>query len=299
MNSPPEKQGLLVYTDLDGSLLDHHDYGFEPAREIIECLNREGIPWLLNTSKTLAELLSLRETLHNQHPMIVENGGGIVIPEAYPLLNSALFANSLLENSLPNTSLSEATSDNHASGFRLKTIGTNRSDILALLGPLHQRFSFTGFSNMTAAELCEVTGLSSSQAEQALKREFSEPLLWRDSEEKLAQFQQIINRHSLQLLRGGRFIHVIGNSDKGNAMNWLTALYRASNHQLKTVALGDGENDVAMLEAADLPVLIRSPVHPPPRVQHANVTYTQLCGPAGWREALEALLAKYGYPCSE
>lgn len=273
---------LLIFTDLDGTLLDHHDYNFAPAVATIELINELGIAWIFNTSKTLAELLPLRETLNNQHPMIVENGGGIAIPVGYPLaLPSQL-----------DQALSNSTNDLAHPGFQLITMGERREHILDILKPLRAQFTFTGFSDMSVAELVELTGLSTAQAGQALQRDFSEPIIWQDSEEKFEQFHQLISGHSLHLLRGGRFIHVIGNSDKGVAMRWLAALYRQTGPALKTVALGDGENDVAMLEAADIPVVIRSPVHRPPPVQHENILLTEGYGPNGWAQALHTLLKK-------
>lgn len=274
---------LLIFTDLDGTLLDHHDYNFTPAVGTIKLINKLGIVWIFNTSKTLAELLSLRETLTNQHPMIVENGGGIVIPISYPLA---------LPSQIKHAP-SKSTNDLLHHGFQLITMGERREHILEILKPLRAQFTFTGFNDMSVDELIELTGLSTTQAEQALQRDFSEPIIWQDSEEKFEQFHQLVTGHSMHLLRGGRFIHVIGNSDKGIAMRWLAALYRKTRPELKTVALGDGENDIAMLEEADIPVIIRSPAHSPPPVQRENTVLTQDYGPSGWTQALQALLKKF------
>jgi mannosyl-3-phosphoglycerate phosphatase len=271
---------LLIFTDLDGTLLDHHDYNFAPAQETIKSINKLGVVWILNTSKTLAELLTLRETLNNQHPMIVENGGGIAIPIGYPLTLPAQL----------NRTLDKSTSDLVHQGFQLITMGERRQHILDILKPLRAQFTFTGFNDMSTAELVKLTSLSTTQAEQALQRDFSEPIIWQDSEEKFEQFRQLVTGHSLRLLKGGRFIHVIGNSDKGIAMRWLAALYHQTRPELKTVALGDGENDIAMLEEADIPVIIRSPAHNPPPVQRENTVLTQGYGPSGWSQALQALL---------
>lgn len=278
--APPN---LLIFTDLDGTLLDHHDYNFAPAVATIKLINKLDIVWIFNTSKTLAELLTLRETLSNQHPMIVENGGGIAIPADYPLaLPSPL-----------KRAPRKSTSDLVHRDFQLITMGEPREHILKILKPLRAQFSFTGFNDMSVVELVEFTSLSTEQAEQALQRDFSEPIIWQDSEEKFEQFHQLVTEHSLHLLRGGRFIHVIGNSNKGMAMRWLATLYRQTRPELKTVALGDGENDIAMLEEADIPVIIRSPVHSPPPVQRKNTILTQGYGPSGWSQALHALLKKF------
>jgi predicted mannosyl-3-phosphoglycerate phosphatase (HAD superfamily) len=58
------------------------------------------------------------------------------------------------------------------------------------------------------------------------------------------------------------------------------------------VALGDGDNDAAMLEAADYAVIVRSPSHPPPQFsRRERMLITNACGPAGWDEALRRLLS--------
>ncbi len=274
---------LLIFTDLDGTLLDHHDYTFAPAAQTIAQLNTLGVVWIFNTSKTLAELLTLRETLSNQHPMIVENGGGIAIPEGYPLT---------LPPQLSRT-LDKSTSDLVHQKFQLITMGERRQHILDTLKPLRAQFTFTGFNDLSVTELTELTGLTTIQAEQAIQRDFSEPIIWQDSAEKFQQFHQLITQNSLQLLRGGRFIHVIGNSDKGIAMRWLTSLYHQTNPELKTVALGDGENDIAMLEDADIPVIIRSPEHNPPHIQNTKTLLCEHLGPRAWAQVLQTLLKTF------
>lgn len=44
----------VVYTDLDGSLLDHHSYSFEPAQTMLMHLAARGIPLIPCTSKPAA-----------------------------------------------------------------------------------------------------------------------------------------------------------------------------------------------------------------------------------------------------
>lgn len=271
LSGPGEPTNFLVFTDLDGTLLDHHTYDFGPALPAISLLNKRSIPWVLNTSKTLAELVDLRISLNNHHPMIVENGGGIAMPPCYPL--------------------SDVTCDGLSHGFQLKTIGTNRTGILDTLSELHHNFVFTGFNDMSVAELVNVTGLSSIQAKQAMERKFSEPILWQDTQQKLDEFTELLATRSLRLLRGGRFIHVIGNCDKGTAMEWLSSRYRDTKPKIKTIALGDGENDIAMLKQADIQVIIRSSVNEAPLLPASyEAIITDQIGPKGWNAALLTLL---------
>ncbi|MEM9568306.1 MAG: HAD-IIB family hydrolase, partial [Cyanobacteria bacterium P01_E01_bin.34] len=71
---------LLVFTDIDATLVDHQTYSFEAALPAIARLKRLGYPIIFNSSKTIAEQQQLRIELNIQAPFIVENGAAVVIP---------------------------------------------------------------------------------------------------------------------------------------------------------------------------------------------------------------------------
>lgn len=50
----------LLFTDLDGSLLDHHSYDWQPARAWLKRLKQLGVPVIPVTSKTRSEIVPLR-----------------------------------------------------------------------------------------------------------------------------------------------------------------------------------------------------------------------------------------------
>ena len=77
------KSPALIFTDLDGSLLDHDSYSFAPAAPLLNNLETEYIPVIPTTSKTFAEVQKLRVKLNNRHPFIIENGAAIAIPSNY------------------------------------------------------------------------------------------------------------------------------------------------------------------------------------------------------------------------
>ncbi len=74
---------LVIFTDLDGSLLDADTYRYDAARAALEELTACQVPLVLCTSKTWAEVEPLRQELGNTDPFIVENGGGVYIPSSY------------------------------------------------------------------------------------------------------------------------------------------------------------------------------------------------------------------------
>ena len=83
-----------------------------------------------------------------------------------------------------------------------------------------------------------------------------------------------------------------GQACKGDAMQWLVAEFERQFPQqsFASIALGDGNNDIGMLNAADYAVRIKSPVNPFPVLKRVEHTYdSTLTGPAGWSECLERL----------
>ena len=70
------KQACWIVTDIDGTLMDHN-YDLTPALSTIKMLKGNGIPVIPCTSKTAAEVRSLRKEIGLEDPYIVENGGAV------------------------------------------------------------------------------------------------------------------------------------------------------------------------------------------------------------------------------
>jgi len=72
---------VVVFTDLDGTLLDHQTYEWEEAKPALNRCKALQVPLILVSSKTRAEMDVLRHELGLISPFISENGGGIFFPE--------------------------------------------------------------------------------------------------------------------------------------------------------------------------------------------------------------------------
>ena len=80
-------QKILIFTDLDGSLLHRDTFKFEEIKDYIKQLLSKGIFIIPNTSKTEKEILQFNNELGSNLPYICENGAAI---KGLELLNSNL-----------------------------------------------------------------------------------------------------------------------------------------------------------------------------------------------------------------
>jgi hypothetical protein len=60
---PSLQDTLLVFSDLDGSLLDIHTYEWQPAMPWLDRLQDNQVPVILCSSKTAAEMLDIQQDL--------------------------------------------------------------------------------------------------------------------------------------------------------------------------------------------------------------------------------------------
>jgi mannosyl-3-phosphoglycerate phosphatase len=262
---------LLLVTDLDGCLLDEQTYRYDAAMPALEALARERIPLVLCSSKTRAEMQPLAGSLPARGPFIVENGGAIVVPPGH---------------------LPRLAGRRDSGGYGQVTLGTHREALVRALAEVADQTGarVRGFSSLSAAEVAQLTGLETSAAERALRREYDEPfLLDAGSDEALTRAAAA---RGLKVTRGGRFHHLLGPVDKGRALDRLLALYAAEGRRFALVVLGDSPNDLSMLQRADRPILVPRVTGPDAKLA-AGLPRAEVAGapgPAGWNDAVLTVL---------
>ena len=72
-----KKFSLIIFTDLDGSLLHRDNFKFDVIKDYIKDLIDEGIIIIPNTSKTEKEIEEFMKELGSNLPFISENGSSI------------------------------------------------------------------------------------------------------------------------------------------------------------------------------------------------------------------------------
>jgi len=270
----------VIFTDLDGTLLDHESYEWVEAKPALDLCKERHVPVVLVSSKTRAEMNPLRLKLGLTAPFISENGGGIYFPQEGPLDPPP--------EAVPDKELWKWSLG--APYPRLVRSLREISDELAL--PMR------GFSDMTLEEISALTGLGIEQSRLAAMREYDEPfVLPREDKGTIESLHQAARRRGYQISTGGRFHHLHGAMDKGEAIQRLIALYKALRVDVKTVGLGDSPNDFSMLRTVDHPVLLGAPGRfPELKAELHRLTLVEKAGPQGWNEAVLELFTKEGEP---
>lgn len=275
-----QKEKFIIFTDLDGTLLDHETYSFQAAQLTLDKCDNDGIPVIPVTSKTCSELLELRKKLDNQHPFVTENGGSIYIPENY----------------FPKQPEQTTTIVLGKDTFWQYSLGKERLHWYSLINSLNNKFNgqFCTFHDLGKDGIAKATGLNTINAQLANTRDTSEPVKWLGSDQAKQQFIEALEKLNAQVVQGGRFLHVMDKAcSKGIALQWIMNIF-SQHHTLvhfTSISLGDSQNDCSMLETSNHAVIIRSPKHKPPAIhKKENVYLTSNEGPAGWSEAIEHLV---------
>jgi cell volume regulation protein A len=276
---PPVAPRWVVFTEMDGALLDAVTFRYDAARPALGRIEKEGVPLVICTGKTRAETEHLRRELENRDPFIIENGGAVYIPKDYfsTLAVGSVTRNGydVVEYAVPYARLREA----------LRTIEAQVERKL------------TGFGDMTIDEIMRLTGLAQPDAERARQRAYDEPFVVSGSAEVtpdvLGQIREAAAQMGLTILAGERFLHLAGGTDKGRACRLLIEQFRNEHGPtLKTAAFGSTPSDAAILTAVDRPFLVARPDGLPSKPFSRLDGLTRLVGvgPTGFAEGIDLLL---------
>ena len=245
-------RNYIIFSDLDGTLLDHKTYTFDPALEALSIIKSRQIPLILSSSKTRAEIERIQSHLTLKDPFIFENGSGV-------------FYNN-----------------------QVVSFGINLTEIHDKIIPLQKTFNFNCYSLLTIEQAIHYTGLTEEEAKLSQQRQFSEPIIWLDDEERKNDFLEKIHQLGLNATQGGRFLTISSHHDKAKALKWIkNSLENDYQTKFISIGLGDGENDISMINACDIKILIKNNNE---HLQRSDWVLSEMCGPSGWNQEIMKVL---------
>ena len=263
---------VVIFTDLDGTLLDPQTYSYEVVLPGVNQLRQKEIPLVFCSAKTRSEQEVYRKELSIDSPFIVENGGAIFIPQGYFSFHF----------------------DYHKTrgSYVIIELGMPYQEIRQMLQRVRADtgVDFKGFGDMDVEEVMAVTGLERGAARRAKEREYDETLVLKGNPEYVETVLEVISRAGLKCTHGGRFYNVMGGNDKGKAAQILIELFRRELGQVRTVGIGDSQNDVPMLSIVDMPIMVQKPGGRWEEVDIPHLYRVEGVGPEGWMKAVREIM---------
>ena len=253
----------IIYTDLDGTLLDKNSYSYKGAKKGLQIVKSKAIPWIICTSKTRCEIEYWRKKLCNKYPFISENGGGVFIPKKF--FNF------------------DVSSTYQTKIYDVIEVGTRISELTEIFLNLKKKYCLKSFLEMSPQEIKNDAHIPLAQAILAKNREYDIPFKILDMKEKKKIIADI-HRKGLIVISGGRYFHLMGNTNKGKAVKILSELLKRKYKTIVTVGIGDSENDFSMLDNVDRAYLLKEN-----NDIFASDKYLKVrgIGPVGWTEIIE------------
>ena len=255
----------VIFTDLDGTFLNHDDYSFDEAKEALKKIHKKNIPLIFTTSKTRIEVELLQKKVGIKEPFIIENGAAIFFPKDYKKHDFSFL--------------------DKFKNYNILQLGLKYSQVLSFYDKYKEEFGMTGFSDMSLEDIVKYTGLEIENAKLSKQRDFTEPFLLED-ESKLDNLKNLASTYNIKITKGGRFYHLIGEfQDKGKAVEKAKDIFeKVFEKKIKAIALGDGENDIAMLKNVEIPIIIKNHEGKYLDCFIKNIQKSTYKGSKGWNE---------------
>ncbi len=243
-------------------------------------LRRQGVPWILCSRRTRAEIEPLRRRLQHAHPFMTERGGGLFIPDGY--FNFHLEGAARLGRYF-----CVPFARSHAEAATALSEMAGELDI-----------QVAGLSELSAREVARNAGISQEEAERQKRREFGELFFFAGETERAAnRLRGAAAERGWEIDEGRPFWEIRGSRPAGNQtpVKYLMNLYRRwSGGRMRSVGVGRVSKDAYLLGSTDVAYLLREEGGGGGNCggvgQIAGGHWIEKAGAAGWHEAVRKAL---------
>jgi mannosyl-3-phosphoglycerate phosphatase family protein len=268
----------ILFTDLDGTLLDLHSYSADAAKPAVKALQDADVSIIFCSSKTWSEQHFYQRQLNISEPAIVENGSGIfILDENWKIIEK--YGRNTIE----------------LHGQRVLALGKQYEDLIEVLKPVVEQYypELKYYALLSTEEIAQITGLDPDSTQRAKRRDFSETIF--NTDQQLESYKKLISemeRHGFHCIPGSKFVTITGvESDKGRAAGIVAEVYRDHYDSVMTFGVGDSLNDLAMLKAVDFPYLVQRPDRSWANIHINKLNKIDGVGPEGWTMVANEILA--------
>ena len=264
-----KKFSLIIFTDLDGSLLHRDTFKFDTIKDYIKSLDNRGIIIIPNSSKTKTEIEKFNEELGMELPFISENG-------------SAIHGLNLINSNFPNKIILSRDKEELLKIFKTKVPER-------LLSKCVQIFK------LDKKEQEKIFGQKNERLKDVLNRNYTIPFLFNGDTAEKNNLIKILNSNSLTFQAGGRVLNLCDNVNKVKSMNRVVKILKKIEEKIKTIAVGDNYNDLDMLKNCDIPCLVFNDQFKLDQINIDNLIFSNKPSPEGWADVIKKALAKLNY----
>ena len=264
-----KKFTVVIFTDLDGSLLHRDTFKFDTIKDYIKSLVSKGIIIIPNSSKTEKEIEKFNEELGVNLPYISENG-------------SSIHGLNLITSNFPDKLV----------------LSRDKEEILKIFEnkvPEKLKEKCFQISKMSKKEQENIFGQKDVKLKDALNRKYTLPFLFKGDKNEKNKLLKILNSNSLTLQEGGRVLNLCDNINKVKSMNRVIKILKKTEDKIKTIAVGDNFNDLEMLRNCDIPCLVFNDQFTLDQINIENLVFSNKPSPEGWADVIKMALVKLGF----
>ena len=263
----------LVFSTLEGALVDERTDSFRGAEEALAELHRRNVPLVLLSSRTRAEIEPVRRKLEHNHPFITENGGGTFLPDGYFNLRipgaARLGRYFCIAQSRPYAEVCDALDEI----ARESGVG------------------IAGFHHLSVREISANTGLRPQVAKLARDRDFDEPFFFTSADAPaIARFVAAARERGFDARPGSTFWRFSAGCDTARAVRVVAQLFRqATRLKLRLAGIGAGDADLRWLRAMDQAIVLSRSQESTERAGQVNarkITRMDAVGPSAWQQSI-------------
>ena len=268
----------IIFTDLDASLLDEETFSCQPVLPVIEEITRSGVMIIPNTSKTRVETEAFLASINLNAPFSVENGANFLGLDQ-------------IQGALPPAWGSNRFGlDIEEVNRRWEQIGANQINVRDLMAKCLM------LDEMNSADQTSILGLGCDDLTRAMQRSHSRLLLFDGSLDELDTLKNAVSDAGLKITKGGRVFTLSGIHNKAMPLQYLRDHFTRAGLKLpQIIAIGDGENDLDMLQAADIPCVIpRKNGFRLDLPDAPNPVFATEPAPSGWHYCAKIALERLG-----